>query len=154
MLLKKLNGRRMSALSLCLTLAFAPLFSVQADEPEIVPVDSSATPGDQPTVLQEPQAQSPATAMLIGVKPYPAGVSVADVRAQLQSQLPANWTPVYMNQLAALYAARGQKPMWDNHDAVQAFQQQLAEVAIAGFQPQFTTWIELLTDPGVSRYGA
>ncbi|QEM92255.1 L,D-transpeptidase [Kosakonia radicincitans] len=150
MLLKKLNGRRMSALSLCLALAFAPLFSVQADEPEMVPVDSSATPGDQPTVLQQPQAQSPATAMLIGVKPYPADVSVADVRAQLQSQLPANWTPIYMNQLAALYAARGQKPMWDNRDAVQAFQQQLAEVAIAGFQPQFTTWVELLTDPGVS----
>jgi murein L,D-transpeptidase YcbB/YkuD len=25
------------------------------------------------------------------------------------------------------------KPMWDNREAVQAFQQQLAEVAIAGF---------------------
>jgi murein L,D-transpeptidase YcbB/YkuD len=31
-----------------------------------------------------------------------------------------------------------------------AFQQQLAEVAIAGFQPQFTTWVELLTDPAVT----
>ena len=150
MLLKKSYGRRMSALSLCLAFAFAPLFSVQADEPEIVPVDSSATPGEQPTVLPQPQEQSPATAMLIGVKPFPSGVSVADVRAQLQSQLPANWTPVYMDQLAALYAARGQKPMWDNREAVQAFQQQLAEVAIAGFQPQFTTWVELLTDPAVS----
>jgi murein L,D-transpeptidase YcbB/YkuD len=30
------------------------------------------------------------------------------------------------------------------------FQQQLAEVAIAGFQPQFTTWVELLTDPAVT----
>jgi murein L,D-transpeptidase YcbB/YkuD len=42
------------------------------------------------------------------------------------------------------------KPMWENRDAVQAFQQQLAEVAIAGFQPQFTTWVELLTDPAVT----
>ena len=150
MLLKKSYGRRMSALSLCLAFVFAPLFSVQADEPEIVPVDSSATPGEQPTVLPQPQEQSPATAMLIGVKSFPSGVSVADVRTQLQSQLPANWTPVYMDQLAALYAARGQKPMWDSRDAVQAFQQQLAEVAIAGFQPQFTTWVELLTDPAVS----
>ncbi|MGG7447932.1 L,D-transpeptidase [Kosakonia oryzendophytica] len=150
MLLEKLYGRRMSALSLCLAFAFAPLFSVQADEPEVIPVDSSATQGDQPTVLAQPLEQSPATAMMAGVAPYPAGVSVAAVRAQLQSQLPANWTPLYMNQLAALYAARGQKPMWDNRDAVQAFQQQLAEVAIAGFQPQFTTWVELLTDPGVS----
>lgn len=40
--------------------------------------------------------------------------------------------------------------MWDNREAVQAFQQQLAEVAIAGFQPQFTTWVELLTDPAVN----
>ncbi|MDX7472756.1 L,D-transpeptidase, partial [Klebsiella pneumoniae] len=31
-----------------------------------------------------------------------------------------------------------------------AFQQQLAEVAIAGFQPQFTTWVALLTDPAVT----
>ncbi|WP_039056341.1 L,D-transpeptidase [Enterobacter sp. Bisph1] len=150
MLLKKSYGRRMSALSLCLAFAFAPLFSVQADEPEIVPVDSSATPGDQPTVLAQPQEQSPATAMLIGVKPFPSGVSVADERAKLQALLPASWTPVYMDQLAALYAARGEKAMWDNREAVQAFQQQLAEVAMAGFQPQFTAWVELLTDPAVS----
>ncbi|MHA0915125.1 L,D-transpeptidase [Kosakonia cowanii] len=150
MLLLKSYGRRMSALSLCLAFAFAPLFNAQADEPEVVPVDTSATPGDQPTLLPQPLEQSPATAMMIGVKPYPNGVSVADVRSQLQSQLPANWTPVYMDQLAALYAARGQKPMWDNREAVQAFQQQLAEVAIGGFQPQFTTWVELLTNPDVT----
>ncbi|WLI78557.1 L,D-transpeptidase [Kosakonia sp. H02] len=150
MLLMKSYGRRMSALSLCLAFAFAPLFNAQADEPEIVPVDTSATPGDQPTLLPQPLEQSPATAMMIGVKPLPAGVNIADVRSQLQSQLPANWTPVYMDQLSSLYAARGQHPMWDNREAVQAFQQQLAEVAIAGFQPQFTTWVELLTDPGVT----
>ena len=150
MLLLKSYGRRMSALSLCLAFAFAPLFNAQADEPEVVPVDTSATPGDQPTLLPQPLEQSPATAMMIGVKPYPDGVTVADVRAQLQSQLPANWTPVYMDQLAALYAARGQKPMWENREAVQAFQQQLAEVAIGGFQPQFTTWVELLTNPDVT----
>ena len=150
MLLLKSYGRRMSALSLCLAFAFAPLFNAQADEPEVVPVDTSATPGDQPTLLPQPLEQSPATAMMIGVKPYPNGVSVADVRAQLQSQLPANWTPVYMDQLAALYAARGQKPLWENREAVQAFQQQLAEVAIGGFQPQFTTWVELLTNPDVT----
>lgn len=150
MLLEKLYGRRMSALSLCLAFAFAPLFSVQADEPEVVPVDSTATPGEQPTALPQPLEQSPATAMLAGIAPFPASVSVAQVRAQLQSQLPTNYTPVYLNQLAALYAARGEQPMWSNRDAVQTFQQQLAEVAVAGFQPQFTTWVELLTDPSVS----
>lgn len=55
-----------------------------------------------------------------------------------------------MNPLVSLYAARDMKPMWENRGAVQAFQQQLAEVAIAGFQPQFTTWVSLLTDPAVS----
>ncbi|MEW5191107.1 L,D-transpeptidase, partial [Citrobacter freundii] len=58
--------------------------------------------------------------------------------------------PVSMRQLELLYAAREMKPMWENRDAVKAFQQQLAEVAIAGFQPQFTTWVALLTDPAVS----
>ena len=48
------------------------------------------------------------------------------------------------------YVARDMKPMWENREAVRAFQQQLAEVAIAGFQPQFTTWVELLTDPAVT----
>ena len=69
MLLLKSYGRRMSALSLCLAFAFAPLFNAQADEPEVVPVDTSATPGDQPTLLPQPLEQSPATAMMIGVKP-------------------------------------------------------------------------------------
>ena len=34
--------------------------------------------------------------------------------------------------------------------SVRAFQQQLAEVAIAGFQPQFNKWVELLTNPGAA----
>lgn len=150
MLLMKLYGRRMSALGLCLAFAFAPLFSAQADEPEVVPVDSSATLGDQPTSLSQPLEQSPATAMMAGLRPYPTPNAPANARTTLQALLPANWVPVYMDSLSALYAAREMKPMWDNRDAVQAFQQQLAELAIAGFQPQFTTWVELLTDPNVS----
>lgn len=150
MLLMKSYGRRMSTLSLCLAFAFAPLFNAQADEPEVVPVDSSATLGDQPTLLSQPLEQSPATAMLAGLQPFPSENAPAQARASLQATLPANWTPVYMDSLAALYAAREMKPMWEDRDAVQAFQQQLAEVAIAGFQPQFTTWVELLTDPNVT----
>lgn len=150
MLLLKSYGRRMSALSLCLAFAFAPLFSAQADEPEVVPVDSTALPGEQPTALLQPLAQSPATAMMAGLTPFPTDNAAATARATLQASLPANWTPVYMDSLAALYAAREMKPLWENREAVQAFQQQLAEVAIAGFQPQFTAWVELLTDPSVT----
>lgn len=150
MLLNKMCGRRLSAISLCLAVTFAPLFNAQADEPEMIPGDSSASVSEQPTVLSQPQVQSSATAIMAGIQPLPQGVSVDQARAELQSQLPAGFTPVYMSQLELLYAAREMKPMWENRDAVKAFQQQLAEVAIAGFQPQFTTWVALLTDPAVS----
>ena len=116
----------------------------------MIPGDSSASVSEQPTALSQPQVQSSATAIMAGIQPLPQGVSVDQARAELQSQLPAGFTPVYMSQLELLYAAREMKPMWENRDAVKAFQQQLAEVAIAGFQPQFTTWVALLTDPAVS----
>lgn len=150
MLLNKMCGRRLSAISLCLAVTFAPLFNAQADEPEMIPGDSSASVSEQPTALSQPQVQSSATAIMAGFQPLPEGMSVDKARAELQSQLPAGFTPVYMSQLELLYAARDMKPMWENRDAVKAFQQQLAEVAIAGFQPQFTTWVALLTDPAVT----
>ncbi|HFS5789885.1 TPA: L,D-transpeptidase [Citrobacter werkmanii] len=150
MLLNKMCGRRLSAISLCLAVTFAPLFNAQADEPEMIPGDSSASVSEQPTALSQPQVQSSATAIMVGIQPLPEGMSVDKARADLQSQLPAGFTPVYMSQLELLYAARDMKPMWENRDAVKAFQQQLAEVAIAGFQPQFTTWVALLTDPAVT----
>lgn len=150
MLLKKIHGRQLSALSVCLTLIFAPLFNARADEPEVVPVDSSATMGAQPTSLLQPLEQSSATAIMAGIKPLPADVDMQALRQQLQARLPAGYTPAYLNQLTLLYAAREMKPMWEDREAVRAFQQQLAEVAIAGFQPQFTAWVELLTDPTVT----
>ncbi|AWS97648.1 MULTISPECIES: L,D-transpeptidase [Citrobacter] len=150
MLLNKMCGRRLSAISLCLAVTFAPLFNAQADEPEMIPGDSSASVSEQPTALSQPQVQSSATAIMAGIQPLPEGMSADKARADLQSQLPAGFTPVYMSQLELLYAARDMKPMWENRDAVKAFQQQLAEVAIAGFQPQFTTWVALLTDPAVT----
>jgi murein L,D-transpeptidase YcbB/YkuD len=150
MLLKKIRGCQLSALTVCLTVIFAPLFNAQADEPEVVPVDSSATMGTQPTSLSQPLEQSPATAIMAGIKPLPAGVDTVALHQQLQSELPSGYTPAYINQLTLLYAARDMKPMWEDRAAVRAFQQQLAEVAIAGFQPQFTAWVELLTDPAVT----
>ncbi|RFU93104.1 MULTISPECIES: L,D-transpeptidase [Citrobacter] len=150
MLLNKMCGRRLSAISLCLAVTFAPLFNAQADEPEMIPGDSSATVSEQPTALSQPQGQSLATAVMAGIQALPDGASVDNARAELRSQLPVGYTPVYMSQLELLYAARDMKPMWENRDAVKAFQQQLTEVAIAGFQPQFTNWVALLTDPGVT----
>lgn len=40
MLLNMMCGRRLSAISLCLAVTFAPLFNAQADEPEVIPGDS------------------------------------------------------------------------------------------------------------------
>ncbi len=149
MLLKKRYGRQLSALSLSLAFAFAPLFNAQAEEPEIVPTDSSATMGELSSALIQSDGQSATVAKMAGEQPLPAGAAEKS-RAAIVAQLPADYQPVFMNPLVSLYAARDMKPMWENREAVQAFQQQLAEVAIAGFQPQFTAWVSLLTDPAVN----
>ena len=149
MLLKNLQGRQLLAVSMCLALGVAPLFTVQADEPEAVPMDSSAQSVEQPAVLVQPLASSTAMVALSSAEPV-QNSDAAQHRADLTALLPAGYTPVYMNALVALYGERELKPMWESREAVQAFQQQLAEVAIAGFQPQFTRWVELLTDPAVS----
>lgn len=148
MLLNKWYGRRIGVAGICLTLGMVPLLSAQADEPELVPQDSSAQVSESSAVFA--QSIEPSEVMRTLSGEVPASASATQSRAQLTSVLPAGYTPVYMNALVALYDARAVKPMWENREAVQAFQQQLAEVAIAGFQPQFTLWVELLTDPSVS----
>ena len=85
MLLKKECGRQLSALSLCLAVMFAPLLTAQADEPEIVPTDSSAATGAQPTSLSQPLEQSPATAVMAGIKPLPEGIDIESLSQQLLS---------------------------------------------------------------------
>ncbi|RPH29016.1 L,D-transpeptidase [Buttiauxella warmboldiae] len=151
MLLTKLHGFRLSALACGLVLSFAPLFMAQADEPALVPSDSSAVSIEPASSAGQPLPQSAATAAMVGVLPLDlTGMSAAQSRSQLVAHLPAGYTPIYLNALAAFYAAREMKPLWENRDAVKAFQQQLAELAISGIQPQFTTWVELLTDPSVT----
>ncbi|MBJ3815270.1 L,D-transpeptidase [Shimwellia pseudoproteus] len=176
----KLNSRRMSALSMCVALGLAPLFTAQADEPEIIPSDSSAVVAAAPTDVNESLPMSPAMAGLLGRAPVsapvtsgtvtstsgsttasgsgslvtpvapPTGLTVQQGRDRLQALLPAGYTPVYFNALAALYGARNMSPMWSDSEAVRRFQLQLAETAIAGFQPQFATWVKLLTDSSVT----
>lgn len=70
--------------------------------------------------------------------------------SQLQAELPAGVKPLYISSLATLYAANHMQPMWQDRDAVHQFQQQLAELAISGVQPQFTQWVKWLTDPQVT----
>lgn len=79
-----------------------------------------------------------------------ATLSSVQSLSQLQAELPASVKPLYISSLATLYAANHMQPMWQNRDAVQQFQQQLAELAISGVQPQFTQWVKWLTDPQVT----
>ncbi|EAN5940148.1 L,D-transpeptidase [Salmonella enterica] len=65
MLLNKMCGRCLSAISLCLAVTFAPLFNAQADEPEMIPGDSAVAATD----LAGPQKQSAATAIMAGIQP-------------------------------------------------------------------------------------
>ncbi len=81
-------------------------------------------------------------------------MSVAASQQQIQQAFSASQQPFYLPGLAGIYAARRMAPLWQDRDAVQAFQQQLAEVALSGVQPQFTRWVELLTNPeikGIAR---
>ena len=71
MLLNMMCGRRLSAISLCLAVTFAPLFNAQADEPEVIPGDSPVAVSEQGEAL--PQAQ--ATAIMAGIQPLPEGAA-------------------------------------------------------------------------------
>ncbi|QKJ86621.1 L,D-transpeptidase [Paramixta manurensis] len=71
-------------------------------------------------------------------------------QAQLLAALPQGVKLFYPGSLAALYAAHQMQPLWQDREAVQQFQQQLAEVAISGVQPQFTQWVKQLTDPSIN----
>lgn len=74
-------------------------------------------------------------------------------RAALSTVLPAGIKPYYAGQLAVMYAARHNQPLWQDRAAIRQFQQQLAEVALSGVQPQFITWTQWLTDPNISVMG-
>lgn len=64
--------------------------------------------------------------------------------------LPDGVTPYYLSTLEALYSHNGVQLMWQNQQATKLFEQQLAEMALAGFQPQFAKWIDWLADPAIS----
>lgn len=76
-------------------------------------------------------------------------MSVAASQHQIQQAFSPSEQPFYLPGLAGIYASRNMAPLWQDREAVQAFQQQLAEVALSGVQPQFTRWVERLTNPEI-----
>ncbi|MBK0033817.1 L,D-transpeptidase [Erwinia sp. S43] len=91
---------------------------------------------------------------LAGIPPVSAPanhrVTVAQSQADITAAMSRFGSPFYLKTLAPLYANRGMQPMWQDRQAIQQFQQQLAEVAISGVQPQFTQWVKMLTDKNIS----
>jgi len=81
-----------------------------------------------------------------------ASISVSDSQQRLRQAFAGKEPPFYLASLATLYAAHNMQPMWQDRAAVQQFQQQLAEVAMSGVQPQFTRWVDRLTDPGITGF--
>ncbi len=59
--------------------------------------------------------------------------------------LPAGVHLYYSSTLASLYQNRHMQPMWQDPVALEKFQQQLAEVALSGVQPQFGQWVSWLS---------
>lgn len=81
-----------------------------------------------------------------------ATISVSESQQRILQALAGKEPPFYLASLASLYAAHNMQPMWQDRAAVQQFQQQLAEVAMSGVQPQFTRWVNRLTDPAISGF--
>ncbi|MDC6119737.1 L,D-transpeptidase [Serratia rubidaea] len=98
-------------------------------------------------------ASLPAWAATPGLSAGSSAMTVAQSRAEMMSALPQGVTPRYLATLAPLYAANHMQPMWQDRETVQQFQQQLAELAISGIQPQFNQWVKQLTDPAISDMG-
>ncbi len=72
----------------------------------------------------------------------------------LKSVLPADIELYYLSQLTKIYTANDRLPIWADRTIRYEFEMQLAEVALAGVQPQFSSWVRWLAKPelkGISR---
>jgi L,D-transpeptidase YcbB len=122
----KRHLQRSLALCCALMCSVVPVLTVSATEPLMAVDSSSALPVSSNTI------------------------SVAQSRSPLLAVLPKTVTPFYSSELASLYAANHMQPMWQDKVAVGHFQQQLAEVALSGIQPQFMQWVKWLSDPNIT----
>jgi len=133
MLIAKVNNLQLMVIGCSLMFGLAPVSLVHAE---------NLTTTEQTLPVQ-------VETDLVTVMP----LTVEQSRAQILASLPVNYSPLYLNNLSELYAQRDMQPMWQSDEAIQAFSQQLAEVAIAGIQPQFAYWVEQLTHPTVQGLG-
>ncbi|MBD1227373.1 L,D-transpeptidase [Xenorhabdus griffiniae] len=79
--------------------------------------------------------------------------SIDENRKQLQNWLPQQVKPIFPERLANLYANNKMQPLWSDKKAIKQFEDQLVEMSLAGFQPQFEKWLIQLHSPELSEMG-
>lgn len=73
------------------------------------------------------------------------------VRTKLQSWSSTGYKPLYLTQLVKVYQASDLALIWQDEKTVQQLQQQIAELAMSGVQPQFGQWLIQLESPELTK---
>ncbi|WP_338882717.1 L,D-transpeptidase [Xenorhabdus sp. TH1] len=108
------------------------------------------------SVMQQlPAEQKDADPVILTDKivPIPSVISIDESRKQLQIWLPQQIKPIFRDKLATLYANNKMQPLWSDKKTINQFENQLVEISLAGFQPQFEKWLIQLHTPELSEMG-
>ncbi len=95
------------------------------------------------------ELQQPAIVELNAV----ATITPVESLAKITASLPVDVKPIFTKQLVKVYADRQMQLLWQDETAIEQFQQQLAELALSGVQPQFSEWLLLLENSQLSELG-
>lgn len=109
--------------------------NVIASESETPPLFTSETPALVPVFTEDVATQDTLNS---------PSVSKQEVSTKLQSWLPSEYKPLYFKQLVDVYQSNDLALIWQDEQITQQLEQQLAEVALTGIQPQFGRWLTLL----------
>ncbi|MEX9908221.1 L,D-transpeptidase [Providencia rettgeri] len=82
-----------------------------------------------------------------------APVTPTESLVKITQSLPTDVKPIFSTQLAKLYADRKMQLLWQDETAISQFQQQLAELSLAGVQPQFGEWLAILENNQLNELG-
>ncbi|MBD2785333.1 L,D-transpeptidase [Xenorhabdus sp. DI] len=83
--------------------------------------------------------------------PIPPVSSIDDNRKKLQTWLPQQVKPIFFERLVTLYSDNKMRLLWSDKQAIKEFEDQLLEISLAGFQPQFEKWLIQLHSPELSE---
>lgn len=79
-----------------------------------------------------------------------SSMTASFAKNELLKALPENVQLKYLSELSVVYSASEMKMQWADEKVQQQFQQQLAELALAGVNPQFGQWAKLLSEPEIT----